>query len=331
MQITVILCTYNRERSLAKTLEGIVVQELPQGKEWELLVVDSSTDGTRQVVEEFSRKNPGRIRYIFEGKPGKSNALNTGIREARGEILVFVDDDVTIEPAWLANLTASLSSGDWAGAGGRIRLDWDRPRPRWLQASGQNHLEGALAGFDLGDQPGELDMAPFGANMAYRKETFEEYGSFRTDMGPARSISNATSEDTEFGRRLLAAGKRLRYEPEAVVHHPVPESRLQKQYFLTWRFAYGRAIIREFGVPTAHRHWFGIPRYLFRELAKKTFLWLTNFDPYHRFFYRCKVWQAAAEIAEIRRHAQLNASEKPPRHMDRYSSLVREEWRSRAR
>ena len=56
---------------------------------------------------------------MFESQQGKSNALTAGIQEARGEILAFMDDDVTVEPSWLQNLTTSLHNGEWAGAGGR--------------------------------------------------------------------------------------------------------------------------------------------------------------------------------------------------------------------
>ena len=100
MRITVILCTLNRCQSLAETLESIAISTLPDSVDWEILVVDNnSTDHTREVVEEFGRRYPDRFRYIFEPRPGKSYALNAGIREAQGEILAFTDDDVTVEPA----------------------------------------------------------------------------------------------------------------------------------------------------------------------------------------------------------------------------------------
>ena len=67
-----------------------------------MLVVDNnSSDQTREVVEEFADRYPGRFRYLFEPQPGKSYALNSGIREARGTVLAFIDDDVTVEPSWL--------------------------------------------------------------------------------------------------------------------------------------------------------------------------------------------------------------------------------------
>ena len=83
--------------------------------------------------------------------------------------------------------------------------------------------------FDRGPQPCVLREAPYGANMAFRKEMFEKYGFFRTDMG-ARPVTESpgTNEDIEFGRRLMAAGERLRYEPSAILYHPIAEDRVQK-------------------------------------------------------------------------------------------------------
>ena len=120
MKITIILCTYNRCGSLAKALQSASALRLPDSDEWEVLVVDNnSSDKTREVVEEFRGRYPGRFRYLFEPQQGKSYALNAGVREARGDVLAFTDDDVTFEPMWLQNLTASLRTGEWAGAGGR--------------------------------------------------------------------------------------------------------------------------------------------------------------------------------------------------------------------
>src|SRR5579863_5799453 len=131
MPISVVVCTYNRARSLGKTLESVVAQSLPQGVEWEIIVVDNnSKDSTRQVVEEFQSRYKGRFRYLLEERQGVSFARNTGIRESIGEVLAFIDDDETAAPGWLQNLTANLFSGEWAGAGGPIVSQWDRPRPR---------------------------------------------------------------------------------------------------------------------------------------------------------------------------------------------------------
>ena len=107
-------------------------------------------------------------------------------------------------------------------------------------------LGGALALIDLGDVPGEMKKAPYGTNMAFRKNMFARYGTFRADLGRCGN-SLLSNEDTEFGRRLMSAGERLRYEPTAVVHHPVPMERLNQNYFRNWWFDYGRARVLERG------------------------------------------------------------------------------------
>ena len=140
MQLTVILCTYNRCKSLAKALDSLAGSILSDAVEWEVLVVDNnSSDQTEAVVEEFRRQYPGRFRFLFEPHQGKSYALNAGIREARGNILAFVDDDVTVEPMWLQNLTSALHDSQWAGSGGRTKpAIWVSGfvPPRWLALDG---------------------------------------------------------------------------------------------------------------------------------------------------------------------------------------------------
>ena len=90
-KISVILCTQNRCVSLAKALESVAISQLLDSIEWELLVVDNkSTEQMRAVVEDFCGRYPNRFRYFFEPHPGKSYALNAGIRQARGEVLAFM-------------------------------------------------------------------------------------------------------------------------------------------------------------------------------------------------------------------------------------------------
>lgn len=303
MDVSVILCTYNRCESLTTALESLKASVVPPPTEWELLIVDNkSKDATREVAERFCERNPQRFRYIFEANQGLSNARNRGIREAKGEILVFVDDDVTVEPSWLANLTSDLKSGEWAGAGGRILIPPGFTPPRWLALDGPWRQGAVLcAHFDLGDTPGALTEAPYGTNMAFRKEMFDRYGLFRADLGlqPGRELRN---EDTEFGNRLLAGGERLRYVPSAVVYHPVQEERVDKGFIRARWFAVGRSEIRARG-PQA-RVW-GIPRDCLSlpKTALRTFLpqvlkWLRAREPKERFGRQCTAWYTAGKMAE---------------------------------
>jgi glycosyltransferase involved in cell wall biosynthesis len=300
MKITVILCTHNRFRSLAQALESAAALRLPESDQWEVLVVDNnSSDQTRKVVEDFCRRYPGRFRYLFEPEPGKSHALNAGIREAHSDVLAFMDDDVIVEAAWLQNLTASLHGDEWAGSGGRILAQRTFKPPRWLSLK-ERYALAPLALFDLGLEAGELTEAPFGTNTAYRKRMFETYGGFRTDLGPRPGTRNPQkSEDNEFGQRLLAAGERLRYEPSSVVYHEIPEHRLQKRYFLDWWFDKARADIRAFGIP-ANIRWRlgGVPLVFFRRLILWMLRWTVATDPARRFSCKLKVWGVVGQILE---------------------------------
>jgi len=308
MKITTILCTYNRCQSLAKALESTTALRLPEPDEWEVLVVDNnSSDRTREVVGEFCRRYPRCFRYLFEAQQGKSHALNAGIREAHGDILAFMDDDVTVDPTWLQNLTASLHNGEWAGAGGRILPQQTFVPPPWLSL-GEPRALAPFALFDLGPEAGELTETPFGNNMAFRRAMFEKYGAFRTDLGP-RPGSEIRSEDSEFSQRLLAAGERLRYEPSAVVYHEIPECRLQKKYFLDWWFDKARAEVRGSSIRT-RTQWrcSGIPLHMFRRLAVWTLRWMVAVEPSQRFSCKLKVWGMAGEIVESYHQARATSA-----------------------
>lgn len=269
---------------------------------WEVLVVDNnSTDQTREIVQGFCTEHPDRFRYLFEATPGKSYALNTGIRNARGQVLAFVDDDVSVEPTWLQSLTAELlRDGSLAGTGGRTLPAERFTLPDWLP---RGSLPIVYPHFDLGDRPIKLNHPPYGANMAFRRSIFEKHGGFRVDLGPSPH-SEIRNEDTEFGRRILSSGERLRYEPSAIVYHPVPQGRVTTEYLLSWWFDYGRALIKErgdrpdvFGIPWdylsfAHR---------LTEISTHTLLGVLAASPSQTFAHKCEVWKNRGQIAEIRR------------------------------
>ena len=302
LSISVIVCTYNRSASLAATLESLAASQLPASVPWEVMVVDNnSTDTTREVVETFRRRHPQVFRYLFEPRSGKSNALNTGIKHAQGKVLAFVDDDVTVESTWLHHLTASLHDEEWSGAGGRILPARAFGRPAWFSLE---ELGGILFGhFDFGDQPRELGRAPFGANMAFRKEMFERYGGFQVDLGPGPDPGTTRlNEDTEFGRRLISAGERLRYEPSAAVYHPVAPDRLNQKFFLVWWFDYGRSRVREHKrrskVWGINRDYARISKDLLLHLPLATGRWMFSLSPKERFRHKCGVWHTAGRIAE---------------------------------
>src|ERR1700690_2526966 len=105
LRVTVAVITFNRSRLLRETLGGLVRQDYPAGC-WELLVIDNnSTDDPRDVVAAFMASTPSP-RWILEQRPGLDHGRNRAIDEASGDVIALVDDDILVEPDWLAQLVA---------------------------------------------------------------------------------------------------------------------------------------------------------------------------------------------------------------------------------
>lgn len=305
MTITVILCTHNRCQSLAKALESVASSIVSDSIKWNILVVDNgSNDATQSVVEDYCHRFPERFNYHFEARQGKSFALNTGVCEAKADILAFMDDDVQVDAHWLNNLAEVFFNKDWAGVGGRILPEPGFVPPTWMETEARYALA-PLAIFDRGLVAREIKEAPYGTNMAFRKEIFSKYGSFRTDLGPLPGADIRHNEDSEFGSRLLAAGERFWYEPSALVYHAVPEERRQKKYFLAWWYDKARADIRQDGIPTGlTQNIVGVPLLLICRICLWYLRWMLTIDCARRFSCKLTVWRVAATIRECRRLSQ---------------------------
>jgi glycosyltransferase involved in cell wall biosynthesis len=282
LDATVLIATYNRATFLDRTLDSIRELRVRPGRRWEVIVVDNnSTDDTRGVVERHARDFPVRLRYLFEGRQGRSNALNAGVAAAAGSIIAMTDDDVCVEPQWLDAACDALGDGakDLAYAGGPVRPLWESPPPAWLDLT-RGDLWGTIAIQDHGDRPfvyEEARKVPLGANMAARRELFDAAGLFRTDLGRTNGRVLLGQEVPELLMRARAAGFRGVYAPSMEVHHHVPSSRLTRRYFRRWWFGKGisRAAldrlqpVTELGLDLrATPHVLGLPRYMYGSAAR---------------------------------------------------------------
>lgn len=302
MHISVIICTWNRSKSLAGVLTSLETSIVPENLEWEVLIMDNnSTDDTRKVCESFAAKNPRRYRYFFHGTQGKTNALNAGIRETRSEILALTDDDVTVDPHWVAQIYDMFQKYDCAAIGGKIIPIWKCKKPSWIALDGplRHSACGGIVYFDKGDFPCQLSATVFGANMGLRKPIFEKYGPYRADLNRINDLLGG--EDTEYCRRLMHAGERLMYAPKAVVYHPVEEFRTTKKYMRSFAYHYGRWTIRIDGVPDGAICYFGVPRYLFPIALKVFWKWMISLGSQRRSFYRLELFLTFGKMTESRR------------------------------
>lgn len=149
---SVIVCTRNRAPLLRRCLQSLAAD--PTVRRFEVIVVDNgSTDETAQVVREASAGHL-EIHYLFEEVAGLSVARNTAMGAARGEVLIFTDDDVTVVPGWAGALAAAFVDPAVGAAGGRIVPEWIIAPPEWML--------GALAApatlADYGSEPHDFDQ-----------------------------------------------------------------------------------------------------------------------------------------------------------------------------
>ena len=265
MDASIIVCTYNRAESLRDTLCALKAQQPVPGREWEVIVVDNnSKDDTRQVVAEYQREWP-LLHYEFQSEQGLSHARNHGITAARGEILLFTDDDVLPEADWMEVTLNGLEKFQADACGGYIAPIWETPPPAWLT----ERFYGFLAvRTDRSDDYviTEPSQAPFGANMAFRKSVFDRVGSFDVRRGRQGNVL-AGGEDIELFERILSAGLRAVFLGHSRVHHKVEAYRCSKRYLRRWRHQSSRnlAITKGF---TGDRRIFNIPLYLFPQAIR---------------------------------------------------------------
>ncbi len=229
MDLTVVICTYNRERFLADTLVSMARQTLPPDH-WELLLIDNnSSDRTPDIARAFVAAHPEvRFRYVHEPTQGLSHARNRGIAEAAGDVVVFLDDDIWADAELLAHYAAAFSDPDLDAAGGRILVRYEGPRPAWMSP----WLEPLMGYHDLGPAPRTYPGSkyPGGGNMAMRKAVFGRVGLFNTELG-RKGTGLSGNEEKDLFQRLRAMGGTVRYLPNASLYHRIDERRLEPTYF----------------------------------------------------------------------------------------------------
>jgi glucosyl-dolichyl phosphate glucuronosyltransferase len=225
IRITVAIPTYNRAELLRQTLAGVTRQDFPADR-CEVLVIDNnSRDDTRAAVAAFAAARPAP-RHVLETRQGLDHARNRAIAEARGEIIVFADDDILVEPGWLRELTAPLLADTTrriGAVGGEVVPVFPDGLPPWIA-----EWHAPLA-FRTEAGPLSPLQTPMGANLAIPQWVFATHGPFSTALD-RRGKALFSGGDGEMIRRLRAAGLEIWFAPAARVLHQLPASRMTFRY-----------------------------------------------------------------------------------------------------
>lgn len=220
-QISIVVCTYNRQKFIGECLNCLAAQNLDPAQ-WEAIIIDNnSSDQTAEIVRDFMRDNPALpFRSVFEPNQGLSFARNRGIAEAGADIITYIDDDAEAVPAFAESiLTFMLSHPDAAGVGGRVIPKYsESPEPRWMN----NYLNGFVGRVDHGEPPrvfkGRMKY-PIGCNMTYRKELMVQAGGFNNQL-------TFRGDDKHIYHAVARINDKVFYLPNALVYHNIDAHRL---------------------------------------------------------------------------------------------------------
>lgn len=219
--VSVVVCTYNRKNLLKSCLNSIYAQDYPESS-LEVMIVDGgSTDGTEELCKEFPQ-----IQFITESRFGLAYARNKGAELARGFIVAYTDDDCIVDKLWLRNLIAGFQfSENVMGVGGPVYPLHPEIIPEKI------HVKAALGLFDDGEST-KLTEGIITSNSAFKKGIFKTI-KFDETLGITRRGKLVLSdEDTDFCRKIVNSGYKLRYVPHAKVYHRIHKERIRIPYIV---------------------------------------------------------------------------------------------------
>jgi glycosyltransferase involved in cell wall biosynthesis len=275
-KVTAVISTYNRCEMLTTALASVLRQQ-DQGIRYEVIVVDNnSSDATRQVVENcISQGNPD-LRYVFEPRQGSSHARNAGIEAARSDIIAFADDDVRVDPNWIANIKRAFDEHPEVDCvGGKVLPLWNTPPPRWLTRAQWMPL--ALQ--DYGNRALSINrnnrLCLVSANLAVRRRAFREAGMFAPELQRIKD-GIGSMEDAELIERFWETGVECLYVPDLIVKTDVAAERITKTYHRLWHRGHGYfyAIKRSEEIERGSRRLFDVPAHLYRQAIADAAAWL---------------------------------------------------------
>jgi glycosyltransferase involved in cell wall biosynthesis len=228
--ISIIICTYNREKYIYNVLKSLAQNDFPTHLYEIVLINNNSTDQTQVQCMAFQNDYPQIVfQYFVEINQGLSYARNRGIQEAKGDILIYVDDDAFVNKEYIRSYYELFTQdSETYAAGGPIIPHYETKPPKWFSFFTRELITGYLY---QGDKIGKFKRKyPGGGNAAYRKEVFEKVGLFSVDLG--RKGNNLVgAEEKDIFDKMTTLNMKFLYIPNAILYHIIPEQKLTKGYF----------------------------------------------------------------------------------------------------
>jgi GT2 family glycosyltransferase len=239
---SILIPTRNRASSLKRLLASLQSSTALGDTQVEVIVINNqSTDATsRELMEALAEETRFPIRVLEQPKRGKSWALNLGLGQATGSVLLLLDDDITVDKSCVGEHLAAYKETIFDAVQGKVLPGRD---PEGQLADMSRLTEYNIPIVDHGDA--SCGIRGFtGTNISFKREVFEKVGLFDTRLGPGAS---GFSEDTEYSWRISQAGFKIGYAPNAIVYHELNPERYGSSYNrkVQYRKGISRSIYRE--------------------------------------------------------------------------------------
>lgn len=237
--LSILFASHNGATTLPLMLEAFCNLQIPDGG-WKIIAVDNaSTDNTSEILRKYSSKLP--LEVIFCGERGKNRALNTGITNIEGDLVILTDDDIVPNADWLIEFEKSARlHSEFDIFGGAIKPYWQSPPPSWILNSHHVNMVVLYGLTPTYFKEGDIEpWAIWGANMMVRSKIFSSGYRFNEMVGPASGAYIMGSEK-EFITRLSSAGHRCYFTPFPVVQHIIRPQQMERQWMIKRAFRSGR-------------------------------------------------------------------------------------------
>ena len=238
-KLSFILCTHKISDVLYECMDALVSQDAPK-EDYEIVFVNNNykDNKIKEFVLDVGKNHPDvTINYITAPFPGLSNARNTGLWEANGEIVHYIDDDAIADSSLARECIKTFDEHEDAGViGGNIVLEipedcqdivTENTRPLWSELIIDSDKYKTAR--DYGD-------FPYGANFAARTKTLMQIGGFRTMYGRVGN-NYAGGEETLVCFMTEETGQKIGLEPKMKVKHKVDASRFNKEHIKKTAYA----------------------------------------------------------------------------------------------
>lgn len=239
--LSVIICTYNRDKYIYNVLKSLAENTLSK-EQYEIVLIDNNcTDNTKNECKRFVQDFPNVIfRYFEEKNQGLSYARNRGIKESQGDILVYVDDDAVVNNEYLQTYSNFFNQYvDIDAAGGAIIPRYETSEPDWMSHYTKVLITCYKYHGDIIREFPKNDF-PSGGNAAYRASVFEKVGLFNVELG-RKGDSLVGAEEKDIFDKMTTLGMRFFYLPNAILYHLIPEKKLTKDYFDRLTYSIGKS------------------------------------------------------------------------------------------